>query len=86
MQLAAGGQAEIDELGSVFFPGLRPEGRFDLFEPRHALGIARHEFIERRIVYGYHVPQGVGEIVRSPPELIRIIQAVGNQEPFGRLN
>ena len=86
MQQAADFQAEIDKPGSVFFPGLRPESGFDLFKSCHALGIAGHKFIERRVVYGYHVPQGIGEIIRSPAELIRIIQTVGYQDAFGRFN
>ena len=82
MELAADGQPEINELGPEFFPGLRPESRFDLFESGHALGVAGHKFIKRGVVNGYHVPQGMRKIIRPPPELIGIIQAVGYQDTF----
>ena len=77
MELAADGQPEIDELGAEFFSDLRPESRFDLFDSGHALGVTGHKFIKRGIVNGYHVPQGMRKIIRSPAELIGVIQAVG---------
>ena len=77
MELATDGQSEINELGAEFFSGLRPETRFDLFESGHALGVTRHKFIKRGIVNGYHVPQGMREIIRAPATLIGIIQTVG---------
>ena len=82
MELAADGQPEIDELGSEFFSGLRPESRFDLFESGHALGVAEHKFIKWGVINGYHVPQSMRKIIWPPPELIGIIQAVGYQDTF----
>ena len=77
MELAADGQPYINELRPEFFSGLRPESRFDFFEPGHALGVTGHKFIKRGIVNGYHVPQGMRKIIRAPAEFIGIIQAVG---------
>ena len=79
MELFTDGQAKIDKLGAVFFAGFAPESGFDSFKSRHSPGIAGHEFLKRWIVEGNHVPEGMGEIIRPPPEFIGIIKTVGNQ-------
>jgi len=72
-------QSTVDEVGSVFATRCRPEALPDLSDSLESREKPGQEGLQRYSAGNDHRPNGFREVVRSPAELVCIVEGVGEE-------
>ena len=83
VEVIADGQPQVDEPGPVNPAGMGAESLFNPGDSFHPPGIFFNKSGQRYLCGDHHFPDGICEIVGTPPEFICVVEAVRDQPPFG---